>query len=252
MTVRTTGDRADRTRLIDRRYVDTGNALDQQVRNRGGWEASRSGGSALCRIPGMLVAGCAPAPAPQPTPAPAVAQPQAVAPAEHAGNPPRFVTGIWRYDITAVGFVSDPADTTGRQDTVVTNTTLAYDTRSRIPVGVSGEMHLACHVDGRHAAQRHDSWTGPPSGPRLIPHRALSRWRRFCRDACALRGRDPSTDQARKLATTPKIFCCLRHLARGGDRQLMPWRASLVSRSTRDYTVAPQSGTDHPSSRRPC
>jgi hypothetical protein len=229
----------------------TGSALDRQVRNREmGGITKRRIGSVLAYL-AMLVAGCTPAPAPQPTPAPAVAQPQAVAPAEHGGNPPRFVVGHAAYDITAVGFVSDPADTTGRQDTVVTNTTLAYDTRFEGPQWDVGGEIISRVMSTVSPTQRNDTSRGTRTTFQATVDTASGVVTLAPDSAATLApcgGRDPSTDQARKLATTrPKSFAASAAWHEVVTDSSCLGGLPLVSRSTRDYTVAPQSGTDHPS-----
>jgi hypothetical protein len=202
-------------------------------------------GSALACL-ALVVAGCTPAPAPRPTPAPAAAPPQAVAPAEHGGAPARFVTGHAAYDITATGLVSDPNDTTGHQDTVVTNTTLAYDTRLEgAQLEASGEITsrvmstATSRADTSRATRTTfratvDTASGvvtvaPDSAASLVP--------------CG--GRDPSTDQARKLATTrPRSFVASATWRDVVNDSSCLGGLPLVSRSTHVYTVAPQSAAD--------
>jgi hypothetical protein len=197
----------------------------------------------------MVGAGCTPAPAPQPTPAPAAAQPQVVAPVEHGGSPPRFVAGHAAYDITALGLVSDPADTTGRQDTVVTNTTLAYDTRfDGSQLDVSGEI-ISRVASTASPGPRNDSTRGTRTTFRATVDTASGAVTLAPDSAATLTpcgGRDdPSIDQARKLATTrPKTFA-----PSGMWREVVTDTSCLgglplVSRSTRDYAVAAQSVSD--------
>jgi hypothetical protein len=230
----------------------TGNALDQQVRNREtGGITKRRIGAVLASL-AVMGAGCAPAPPPQPTPAPAAAQPQVVAPVEHGGNPPRFVAGHAAYDITALGLVSDPGDTTGRQDTVVTNTTLAYDTRFEgSQLDVSGEI-ISRVVSTASPMQRNDTTRGTRTTFRATVDTASGAVTLAPDSAATLApcgGRDPSIDQARNLATArPKTFAPSATWREVVTDSSCLGGLPLVSRSTRDYTVAPQSGSDHVSS----
>lgn len=195
----------------------------------------------------LVVAGCTPAPAPRPAPAPAAAPPQAVVPAEHGGAPARFVSGHAAYDITATGLVSDPNDTTGHQDTVVTTTTLAYDTRLEgAQLEASGE--IISRVVSTAAAARSDTSRATRTTFRatvdtasgvvtLAPDSATS--------AAPCAGRDPSTDQARKLATTrPRSFVASATWHDVVNDSSCLGGLPLVSRSTHVYTVAPQAATD--------
>ncbi len=206
---------------------------------------SRGLGSALAYLV-LVVAGCTPAPAPRPAPAPAAAPPQAVVPAEHGGAPARFVTGHAAYDITATGLVSDPNDTTGHQDTVVTTTTLAYDTRLvGAQLEASGEiisrvMSTATSRSDTSRATRTtfratvDTASGVVT---LAPNSATS--------PAPCGGRDPSTDQARKLATTrPRSFVASATWHDVVNDSSCLGGLPLVSRSTHVYTVAPQAAAD--------
>jgi hypothetical protein len=204
-------------------------------------------GSALAYL-ALVVAGCTPAPAPRPAPAPAAAPPQVVAPADHGGAPARFVTGHAAYDITATGLVSDPHDTTGHQDTVVTTTTLAYDTRMEGPqLEASGEI-ISRVMSTATATSRSDTSRATRTTFRATVDTA-SGVVTLAPDSAALLapcgGRDPSTDQARKLATTrPRSFVASATWRDVVNDSSCLGGLPLVSRSTHIYTVAPQGAAD--------
>jgi hypothetical protein len=223
-------------------------ALDQRVRNREMGEITRRGLGAALACVVTVAAACAPSPAPQPAPVPAAAQPPAAPTPERSGSLPRFVTGHAVYDITAVGLVTDPGDSSGRQDTVTTNTILSYDTHwlgpqleasgeiiSRV-MAASATMPRADTTQGTRTTFRAtvDTASGivtvaPDSGATLDP----------------CRGRDPSVDQARKLATTrPRSFAPSATWRDVVNDSSCLGGLPLVSRSTRDYTVAPQGVAD--------
>jgi hypothetical protein len=223
-------------------------AFDRRVANRTMRGTTSGGLSSTLAYLALVVAGCAPAPAPRPAPAPAAAPPQAAAPAEHGGAPARFVTGHAVYDITATGLVSDPNDTTGRQDTVVTTTSLAYDTRLEGPLlEASGEIisrvmstaTATSHSDTSRATRTTfratvDTASGVVT---LAPDSAAS--------PAPCGGRDPSTDQARKLATTrPRSFIASATWRDVVNDSSCLGGLPLVSRSAHAYTVAPQSAAD--------
>src|SRR5665213_2007369 len=219
MTVRTTTDRGPTgpglqtggTRMTV--YV-----LDQRLRNQEMGEITkrRWGAALACTVASaiacvvMVAAACAPTPAPQPAPAPTAAQPQAAAAPERGGSPSRFVTGHAAYDITAVGLVSDPGDSSGRQDTVTTNTTLSYDARWQGPqLEASGE--IISRVLSASATMPHaDTARGTRTTFRATVDTASGIVTMAPDSAAALdpcQGRDPSIDQARKVATThPRSF----------------------------------------------
>lgn len=249
MTVRTTGDRGPTgpglqtggTRM-------TGYAFDQRVRNQEMGEITKRGRGAALAYVVMAAAACAPSPAPQPTPAPAAAPPQAVIAPERAGSPSRFVTGHAAYDITAVGLVSDPGDSSGRQDTVTTNTTLSYDTRLQgSQLEASGEI-ISRVMSASATMPRADTARGTRTTFRatvdtasgivtVLPDSATTL------DPC--QGRDPSVDQARKLATTrPRSFAPSATWRDVVNDSSCLGGLPLVSRSTRDYNVAPQGVAD--------
>ncbi|SRR5579863_568602 len=249
MTVRTTRDRGPTgpglqtggTRM-------TVYALDQQVRNQEMGEITRRRlGAALASVV-MVAAACAPAPAPQPTPAPAAVPPQATAAPERSGSPPRFVTGQAAYDITAVGLVSDPGDSSGRQDTVTTNTILSYDTRWQGPqLEASGE--IISRVTAASATMpRADTARGTRTTFRATVDTASGIVTVAPDSAATLdpcQGRDPSIDQARRLATTrPRSFAPSATWRDVVNDSSCLGGLPLVSRSTRDYTVAPQGVAD--------
>jgi hypothetical protein len=196
----------------------------------------------------MVAAACAPSPAPQPTPAPAAAPPQQAAPPERGGSPSRFVAGHSAYDITAVGLVSDPGDTSGRQDTVTTTTTLSYDTRWQGPqLETSGEI-ISSVLPASATMPRADTARGTRTIFRATIDTA-SGMVTMARDSAATldpcQGRDPSIDQARKLATTrPRSFAPSATWRDVVNDSSCLGGLPLVSRSTRDYTVAPQSVAD--------
>lgn len=249
MTVRTTGDRGPTGPGLQTggtRMTVCG--LDQRVRNQEMEAITKRGlGAALAYVL-MVAAACAPSPAPQPAPAPAAAPPQAAAAPERGGSPPRFVTGHAAYDITAVGLVSDPGDSSGRQDTVTTNTTLSYDTRLQGPqLEASGEI-ISRVMSTSVAMSRDDTTRGARTAFRatvdtasgiitVVPDSAATL------DPC--QGRDPSIDQARKLATTrPRSFVPSAIWRDVVNDSSCLGGLPLVSRSTRDYSVAPQGITD--------
>jgi hypothetical protein len=249
MTVRTTTDRGPTGPGLQTggtRMAAYG--LDQRVQNQEmGAITKRASGVALAYVL-MVAAACAPSPAPQTTPAPAAAPPLAAAAPERAGSLPRFVTGHAAYDITAVGFVSDPGDSSGRQDTVTTNTTLSYDTRLQGPqLEASGE--IISRVMSTSTAMSHDDTTwGARTAFRasvdtasgivsVMPDSAATV------DPC--HGRDPSIDQARRLATTrPRSFAPSATWRDVANDSSCLGGLPLVSRSTRDYNVAPQGVAD--------
>jgi hypothetical protein len=215
----------------------------------------RLGAAVVVLVTVVMGAACAPSPspAPHPTPAPAAEPPQTAAVPERGGPPSRFVTGHTAYDITAAGLVSDPGDSSGRQDTVTTNTTLSYDTRwqgsqletsgdivSRV-MSASATMPRAdmSHTDtarGTHTRFRATADTA--SGlVTVAPDSAAAL------DPC--HGRDPSIDQARTLATArPRSFTPSATWRDVVTDSSCLGGLPLVSRSTRDYTVAPQGVAD--------
>jgi hypothetical protein len=158
------------------------------------------------------------------------------------------VTGHAAYDITATGLVSDPNDTSGHQDTVVTNTTLAYDTRLEGPqLEATGEI-ISRVMSTATQASRSDTSRATRTTFRatvdtasgvvtLAPDSAAS--------PAPCGGRDPSTDQARKLATTrPRSFVASATWRDVVNDSSCLGGLPLVSRSAHVYTVAPQGVAD--------
>jgi hypothetical protein len=193
-------------------------------------------------------AGCTSSRTPQPAPTPATARPPAVATPEAGGYPPRFIAGHAAYEISAIGLVSDPSDSVARQDTVMTTTTLTYDTRpSGRLLEVSGE--ILSRVAAASAALRHGD---PAGGTRTLFHATIdtaSGAVTVAPDTTAplakCLARDPSVDQARQLATTrPRSFIPAATWRDVVTDSSCLGGVPLVTHSARDYAVAPQPGTD--------
>jgi hypothetical protein len=158
------------------------------------------------------------------------------------------VTGHAAYDITATGLVSDPNDTTGHQDTVVTTTTLAYDTRLAGPrLEANGEI-ISRVMSTAMATPRSDTSRATRTTFRATVDTASGVVTLAPDSAASLApcgGRDPSTDQARKLATTrPRSFVASATWRDVVNDSSCLGGLPLVSRSTHVYTVAPQGATD--------
>jgi hypothetical protein len=171
-----------------------------------------------------------------------------VASPETGAYPPRFVVGHAAYEITAVGLVSDPNDSLGRQDTVMTNTSLAYDTRLAGPqIQVTGEIRS--RVATASAALRRTDSTGgtrslfqamvdTASGAVTVAPDSMAPLARCL-------ARDPSVDQARLLATTrPRSFTPAATWRDVVTDSSCLGGVPLVTHATRDYAVAPQPATD--------
>ncbi|GEM_PF-3499441 len=97
------------------------------------------------------MAACAPHPgpssAPSPSGAPARGRSPSPAAARTAPLPSRYVAGPATYEITSVGTVSSPTDSSARPDTIITLTSLTYDAR-----WVGPELRLTGQVRSRVTA----------------------------------------------------------------------------------------------------
>jgi hypothetical protein len=144
--------------------------------------------------------------------------------------------------------VSDPGDSSGRQDTVTTNTTLSYDTRLQGPqLEASGEV-ISRVIAASTAMPRADTARGTRTMFRATVDTASGIVTVAPDSAATLdpcQGRDPSIDQARKLATTrPRSFAPSATWRDVVNDSSCLGGLPLVSRSTRDYSVAPQGVAD--------
>jgi len=204
--------------------------------------------AALNSIALLLSVGCAPSAAPRPAPTPAVARAVA-APTPVAGTyPPRYATGRAIYEITAVGLVSDPADSGAHQDTVTTTTTLTFDARPSGPqLLVSGTI-VSRVVAASPALRRTDASAGTHTNFQATidtASGAVTVARDTTAPLAACLARDPSVDQARQLATTrPRSFIPAATWRDVVTDSSCLGGLPLVSRATRDYAVAPQPVTD--------
>lgn len=225
-----------------------GQVIDHRVRTSNLREITRWEFRAAQAIVTGWVAGCARAPAPQPAPTPVAARAQPVATTEHGGFPPRFVVGHAVYEITAVGLVSDPSDSVTHPDTVTTRTSLTYDARPLGPqLQVNGE--IISRVTTASATSPH---TDPLGGTRTTFQATVdtasgavtvSADTTSPLDRC--QGHNPSVDQARQLATTrPRSFVPATTWHDVATDSSCLGGLPLVSRATREYSVAPQNATD--------
>lgn len=213
---------------------------------------ARFAGRSVARsVPALVVVGlsisCASPrrPAPTSTPAPTAGSTASLA---RAAGPPRYVTGYSVYEITTVGTVSSPTDSTSHPDTIKTTATLTYDARRQgADALVSG--NVVSRITAVTAGLR-GSGTTTTSAP--VPFRArvdtVTGVVRYDDDTSAATGcsaRGPTADQARELATSRP-----RSLATGASWQDTLSSKSclggvpLTSRAARSFAVANASATD--------
>ena len=185
----------------------------------------------------------------QPTAGAAAAGSASVA-AVPLGPPPRYIAGHLVYDLTSVGVVSSPGDTTARADTTTTATRLTYNAKwSGSDLRLSGDV--ATQVSGTSPVSQpttFDATVDSATGMIIFGHGIDSS--RTTGSTCPAGG--PAVDKAREFATERP-----RSLASGATwqdtltaRSCLLSDVPLVTRAVRVYTVSaepiadPVSGTE--------